>query len=201
MCEVMLEIRDLQVNKVGKTICHVPELSVPNGERVAVIGPNGSGKTTLLRVLAGLEKEYTGEVQAWTAAQRRVFVHQSPFLFRGSVRFNVTYGLSARALTRRERASVAEKWIDRFGVAHLVDRHCAKLSGGERRRVALARAFALRPSVLLLDEPLLDLDEQGIELLRGAMIELPESTILMSSPVSLPVALTARVYALERCQT
>ena len=194
----MLHIEDLRIRKAGQTICRVGELSVCRAERVAVIGPNGSGKTTLLRLLGGLEGDFSGECKLDVPPRERVYVHQSPYLFRGSVLLNVTYGLGARKLHRKKQLLVAREWLGRFGVAHLERRQCRNLSGGERRRVALARAFAIQPAILLLDEPFADLDEEGIGMVCRAISTLSNSTILMASPVPLPDALTVRTFRLER---
>ncbi len=190
----MLRIQNLQVEKADKTICHVPELDVARGERLAVIGPNGSGKTTLLRVASGLEREFTGLCHIGAPTRSRVFVHQAPYLFRGSVLFNTTYGLAARGIARRQQISIAREWLAALGVEHLVGRQCSTLSGGERRRVALARAFALEADLLLLDEPFADLDEDGIAVVCRAIATVSRSTILIASPVALPVELNVRSY-------
>ncbi len=190
----MLRIRNLKVEKAGKTICHVPELDVAHGDRVAVIGANGSGKTTLLRVVAGLAADITGECRVDVPPRRRVFVHQAPVLFRGSVLFNAAYGLAARNVPRRERTATARQWLGTLGVDHLHNRHCAHLSGGERRRVALARAFATGADVLLLDEPLADLDPEGIDAVCRALSMASSSTILITSPVPLPEGLEVRSH-------
>lgn len=185
----MLRIRDLRLDKAGKTICHVPELEVGRGERIAVVGPNGSGKTTLLRVIGGLERQFTGECRVDVPSRQRVYVHQAPHLFRGSVLCNAKYGLAARHLPRGKQTSVAREWLRTLGVEHLVQRKCARLSGGERRRVALARAFALQPQVLLLDEPFADLDQEGIDIVCRAISASSSCTVLIASPVPLPDAL------------
>ena len=197
----MLQIRDLQVDKAGQTVCSVPELEVGRGERVAVIGSNGCGKTTLLRVVAGLEREFTGRCQVDAAPRDRVYLHQSPYLFRGSVLFNASYGLAARHVPRRERLATAREWLGTMGVERLVHRRCRHLSGGERRRVALARALAIPADLLLLDEPFADLDEPGIDLVCRALSALPRATILIASPVPLPDALSVRSFRIGSAES
>jgi tungstate transport system ATP-binding protein len=182
----MLQIRDLKVEKTGKVICQVDELDVARGEHLAVIGGNGSGKSTLLRIIAGLEQKFSGTCDADVAVGSRVFVHQAPYLFRGTALFNAAYGLAARGIARQRRNAEAQRWLDELGVGHLSDRQCVSLSGGEQRRVALARAFATQADILLLDEPLADLDSEGIEFVYRALALSSRSTVLVSSPVPLP---------------
>ena len=193
----MLQIRELNVVKADKLICHVDELDVVAGERLAVIGSNGSGKTTLLRVIGGLEAEFGGTCQVDVGRDERVYLHQSPYLFRGSVLFNASYGLAARGVGRRESHRRAHEWLEIFGVEHLVHRRCGRLSGGERRRVALARAFAVQPSLMLLDEPFAELDQQGVHLVSHALGLIPRTTVVISSPSALPPALSVRIYAMR----
>ena len=194
----MLQIRNLRVEKAGKTICRVPKLDVTRGEQVGVIGPNGSGKTTLLRVVSGLESKCRGECRADVPPLDRVYVHQAPYLFRGTVLFNTLYGLAARQVPRRERLSLAQQWLNTLGIRHLAQRRSTSLSGGERRRVALARAFAIQPAILLLDEPFADLDQEGIELVCGALATAANSTVLIASPIPLPESLKVRSLCLEQ---
>jgi tungstate transport system ATP-binding protein len=193
----MIRIRDLRVDKSGETICHVRAMNVGRGERVAVIGPNGSGKSTLLRVIAGLENQFAGQCQVDVRRRDRVFVHQSPYLLHGSVMFNVRYGLAARSMPRRKQHAIALRWLQTLGVDHLAHRRCTRLSGGEQRRVALARAFVLQPEVLLLDEPLADLDQAGIEVVCQAVRSLAKSTVLIASPVPLPEDLAERSHLVD----
>ncbi|MEE3370093.1 MAG: ATP-binding cassette domain-containing protein [Planctomycetota bacterium] len=194
----MLEIRNLHVQRRGKTICQVPGMTVDCGERVALVGANGSGKTTLLRVLSGLEHAFQGEVAVSVTVRERVYLHQLPYLFRGTVLANVMLGAAARKLLRQQRMAEAREWLDRLGVAHLADRQSAGLSGGERRRVALARTFITGARLLLLDEPFADLDQAGIDGVCRAMDALPEATFVVSSPGDVPRQLAeARVSWLD----
>lgn len=193
----MIDIHGLCVNKNGRTICSVSELEIASGERVAILGPNGSGKTTLLRVLSGLEKDYEGSCSVDASWRDCVYVHQSPYLFSGTALFNVTYGLRERGTNRAECERLALHWLQRLGVGKLSGSRVTHLSGGERRRVALARAMILRPRLLLLDEPLADMDEDGAAAVSAALDELQGSTILVASPTILPDGPTSRDYQLE----
>jgi tungstate transport system ATP-binding protein len=179
----MLTIKNLEVRKNGNPICRVAGLHVGNNERVAVTGLNGSGKTTMLRVIGGLESDYTGSVKVET--RRPVYVHQAPYLFRGTVAQNVEYGLAAKRIPAPKRQRFVREWLERFGIGDLASTDSRVLSGGERRRVALARAFAMEPSLLLLDEPFADLDETGIETVVRAIQNVADSTILITTPVVL----------------
>ena len=82
--------RNLAVTKGDQVICRAPDFTVSRGERIGIIGPNGSGKSTLFRVLAQLDCEFTGECQVTVEPRERVYVHQSPYLFSGSVLDNIT---------------------------------------------------------------------------------------------------------------
>ncbi|MGH2897136.1 MAG: ABC transporter ATP-binding protein, partial [Solirubrobacteraceae bacterium] len=142
-------------------------LAVAEGELLAVLGPSGSGKSTALRVVAGLERVDSGrvliggrDVTALEPARRDVaMVFQSFALFPHlTVRDNIGFGLAARRAPAAERARRVMEAAQVLGLEGLLDRRPQALSGGERQRVALARALAGRPAVLLMDEPLSNLD-------------------------------------------
>ena len=189
----MIEINQLRVVRNGTMICKVDEFSQEPGQRIAVVGANGSGKTTLLRVVSGLERMYSGNCIVSVTNRQRTFVHQHPLLFRGSVRANVCYGL------RRGNSSsdVAMEWLTRLGLRDFADRSAAQLSGGEIRRVALARALARRPKLLILDEPLAELDPAAVDNVCQTLDQLTDTTIMLASPVELPSELNSTRFHLE----
>ena len=185
------------------------ELSVDPGEVVAVVGPNGAGKTSLLRALAGLLPS-TGSVQV---AGREVgalpphargigWVPQAPSLFAHlSARDNAAYALRADGVRRSAARAAAQAWLDRLGVGDLGDRRPAALSGGQAARVALARALAGAPDLLLLDEPLAALDagtrDDVRRLLRQTLAGGSAAVLVVThDPVDV-VALADRVVVLE----
>lgn len=191
----MIEITNLQVERAGNCICTVDQLSVATGERLAILGFNGSGKTTLLRVLAGLASEYSGQCHVTAAPARRTYLHQQPYLFRGTVLANVRYGQQGRA---GHSGQDGQFWLEQLQIAHLAERSAADLSGGERRRVALARALATHPQLLLLDEPLADLDDEATALVCKAIAQLTDTTVIIASPIDLPKGLVSRSLTMKQ---
>jgi len=165
--DVVLAARDLvaEPGRGARFRLQVPALALRAGSVLAVLGANGAGKTTLLRALAGLVEPLQGRVEP-PHAERVALVFQSPIVFAGSVLWNATLPLWGAGLSRSEREGRARAALERFGIAPLAGRSAATLSGGERRRLALARALVTEPAVLLLDEPFDDLDAAG----RAALV-------------------------------
>jgi len=190
----MIKVSQLQVIRDTNSICSVDDLCINAGDRMVVIGSNGSGKTTLLRILAGLERDYLGDCQVTTSYQQRTYLHQHPYLFRGSVLSNVRYGQQGRGTEQ------AQTWLQRLGVDHLANRSTENLSGGEIRRVALARALACQPQLLLLDEPLAELDPQASNTVCEVLNSLQNTTLVIASPTNLPEGLATRTYILNTCE-
>lgn len=133
-------------------------LRIARGERVAFIGANGSGKSTLLRVLHGLQRPTRGTVQCDDALRPQAMVFQRPYMLRTSARNNIALGLWLRGTPWREARAQALSALERMELASLAARHAPALSSGQQQRLALARAWALRPAMLLLDEPTSSLD-------------------------------------------
>ena len=208
MDRAKLSIRDITVRRHKADILHVPRLDVLDGEILAVIGPNGAGKTTLLQVLALLERPATGEVtfegrpvrgRELSLRRRMALMMQEPLLLRRSVAENVATGLRLRGVPGSERKLRVGRWLERFGVAHLAQRSARKISGGEAHRVSLARAFALEPEVLLLDEPFSALDqptrEALLEELVAALSETSLTTVFVTHDRNEALRLGHRVAA------
>ena len=197
MPPAFVHLRLLSVIKDAHVLCHVSELDIEPGEHLAIRGGNGTGKTTLLRLLAGLETSYQGEFNCSVRRKNRAYLHQSPLLLRGTVLFNTMYGLRARRYSRSAAENVAHHWLQLFDLEPLVDCPAQQLSGGEAQRVALARTMALEPQLLLLDEPLSDLDEQGAAQFARAMAQLDSLTVVIASPVELPNGICDRIVQLD----
>tara|TARA_B100000029_G_scaffold219621_1_gene217319 strand:- start:3019 stop:3633 length:615 start_codon:yes stop_codon:yes gene_type:complete len=176
----------LEIFRNQAPILAVEDLEIGPGERVGIHGGNGSGKTTLLRVLAALEPTRPGQVTWRCSRDQLTLVHQNPWLFRGSVLANVEYGLAARRVKRAARRHQATDCLERLGGKHLANRNVEGLSAGERRRVALARALVIKPRLLLLDEPLAEIDDEGVQAIEMALAQLPDTTIVVASPIGLP---------------
>ena len=147
----------------------IEQFSLDAGRAYVLTGVNGAGKSTLLRILAGLESAdaegVSFESQAtalapYPAAMRAavVYVHQHPVMFSTSVAANIGYGLVARGTPKAQVTRLVDEAMAWAGVAHLRDSDPSRLSGGEKQRIALARARVLEPKLLLLDEPTANLD-------------------------------------------
>lgn len=189
MAEALLTLQDVLVRYGEATILEVPSLSVRRGEVFAVIGPNGAGKSTLLRVMELLEQPTKGKVyfqgrevnqQIGLPVRRRMAsVFQEPLLINASVYENAALGLKLRGLDRGSAEQRVLPWLERLGIGHLARRKARSLSGGEAQRTSLARALALDPELLLLDEPFSSLDPPTRE---GLLLDL--ETILHETGIT-----------------
>ncbi|GAB6875402.1 ABC transporter ATP-binding protein [Thermaerobacter sp. PB12/4term] len=155
------------------------DLEVQEGEFVCLVGPSGCGKTTLLRILAGLERPTAGDIQVARSdpsrpLQAMVFQEQSVFPWM-TVRRNIGYGLALRRVPRAERERIVDHYLKLVGLEAFADAYPHQLSGGMKQRVSVARAFAVDPEILLMDEPFAALDEQNKLLLAQELLRLWEA--------------------------
>ena len=134
-------------------------LDVAEGEVVSLVGPSGSGKSTVLRAIAGLHAPDGGTVELFVDRREMGFLFQDDALLPWrTARQNVALGLRLRGARDAEALAEADRWLARLGLKGLEDRYPRQLSGGQRKRVALAQVLALRPRLLLMDEPFASLD-------------------------------------------
>ena len=173
----MLELRGVRHRYDGRVVLDLERFAVPPGALIAIVGPNGAGKSTLLRLLALLERPTEGAVlldgrPADLALRRRVtLVEQRPVLLRGTTRQNLEFGLRVRGIRRTEVNRLVDNVAGRLGITPLLDRRRHELSDGEVQRIAVARALAVEPDVLLLDEPASSADRAAAQSLYHALAE------------------------------
>jgi molybdate transport system ATP-binding protein len=191
-------------------------LTVADGETVAVLGPNGSGKSTMLGVVAGLVRPERGRVvldgRELTVAGEGLPVHvpphdrrtallgQDPLLFPHlSALDNVAFGARSSGVAKRAARAQAQAWLDDVGVGELSDRRPGRLSGGQAQRVAVARALAAGPELLLLDEPIAALDVDVAPAMRQTLrsVLADRTVVLVTHDVLDALLLADRVVVLE----
>ncbi|MDB5886022.1 MAG: amino acid transporter ATP-binding protein family [Polaromonas sp.] len=174
-------------------------LRIAAGDRLALVGSNGSGKSTMLRTLHGLVRPTAGSVDCEQAA-RQAMVFQRPYMLRASVLHNVALGLWLRGTGWKAAGAQALAALERVGLADLAARPAKALSGGQQQRVALARAWALKPQVLLLDEPTSSLDpaaKREVERLMAEFADAGMTLIFSSHNLGQVKRLASRVVYLE----
>ncbi len=169
--DAIISIKNLKVALGGVSVLDIPSFLLHEKEIVSLIGPNGSGKSTLLLVLNCLLRPISGAIAYRQEAivtreellryRRRVsMVFQEPLLFDTTVYNNVASGLKIRGVKRNEIRERTMRYLKCFNIEQLANRSARKLSGGESQRVSLARAFAIEPEIIFLDEPFSALDPQ-----------------------------------------
>lgn len=203
----LYSLRQLKYHFNHRLVLDIGHLDIEAGTVIALLGPNGAGKTTLLNILGFLEIPSSGSlifqgqavdgVKKALAILRRqvVVVDQHPIMFSTRVCDNIAFGLKIRSLTRKERERIIDEVLDLVGLNRYKNAYAPELSGGETQRLALARALALKPPVLLCDEPTASVDAENqtiiINLLRQINSE-RGTTILFTTHDRLQAASLAR---------
>lgn len=200
-----LAIEGLVFEAGGRHLIDGVSLELPRGGLTAVLGPNGAGKSLLLRLCHGLLVPTGGSIR-WSGGmgggtRRHAMVFQKPVMLRRSARANVVHALAATGVTGRERNERADQALERFGLSGLADRPARLMSGGEQQRLAIARAWALRPEVLFLDEPTSQLDPgvtRQIEQMLAALAAEGVTLVMATHDLGQARRLADRVLFLDR---
>ena len=158
--EPVVRVRDLRMRYgEAEAVIDGVSLDVAEGQIVSLIGPSGSGKSTVLRAISGLHRPDAGEITLGVDPGQMGFLFQDDALLPWrNARQNVALGLRLRGASRADAREEADGWLARLGLSGLETRYPRQLSGGQRKRVALAQVLALRPRLLLMDEPFASLD-------------------------------------------
>jgi tungstate transport system ATP-binding protein len=169
-----LVVRDLCYEIRGKRLLDGISFRIDVGPRTVVLGPNGAGKSLLLRLCHGLLHPSAGTI-TWAgvtpeaARHYQAMVFQRPVLLRRSTAANITYVLRLRGIPRRQQRGMMTEILEQAGLLPLAARPARVLSGGEQQRLALARAWALKPQVLFLDEPTASLDPAATQAVEALL--------------------------------
>ena len=174
MIEPLIVFRGIKKNYANATILRNVDIALYHGKCILLSGNNGSGKTTLLKIIAGLETpscaeiEFSGKSLSWKKAiqgvrKEIIYLHQHPYLLSGTVESNVSYGLRFTHLNRKQLRDSVKEALNWAGLADVAKQQAKTLSGGVQQRVAFTRAWILKPKVLLLDEPMANMDLESRE--------------------------------------
>jgi len=186
---ISLEVEGLVKAFSGRRVVDGVSFHVQAGEIVGLLGPNGAGKSTAFRMAVGLEKPDAGSVRLAGRDCTRLpmfrrsrlgmgYLPQEPSIFRRlSVRANLLAVLETRSLSRAERRKRADALLEELDITHIAGSTAETLSGGERRRLEIARALATEPAILLLDEPFAGVDPIAVEEIQSIVLQLRERGI------------------------
>ncbi len=166
-----LSLTQAVVRRRGKAILGPLDLTLAREGVTIVLGPNGAGKTTLLKVLHGVERLSSGRLEGAGDRSAQAYVFQSPIMLRRSVAQNLAYPLKLQGAPKAQIDGAVQDWAARIGLADALDRPAPRLSGGEKQKLALARALIRQPDILFLDEPCANLDGRATREIEALLHE------------------------------
>jgi len=198
-----LRVHDLTISYGGEPVLEGASLAVGDGSFVSLVGPSGSGKSSLLRAVIGLQRPLSGTVETGLApSQIGILFQDDALLPWKTARANVALGLTFNGMVRSKALAEADAWLARLDLAGLGDRFPRRLSGGQRKRVALAQVLAMRPKLMLMDEPFASLDAIVRARVVKDLVALVErekiSVLLVTHDLEEALSLSDDVYLLSQ---
>jgi cobalt/nickel transport system ATP-binding protein len=213
MSQPLLLLERLCFNTADRTVLNGVDFELYAGERVAILGANGVGKTTLLEMIVGLNTPTSGRIAAFGKERHRerdfrevraraglLFQDSDNQLFCPTVLEDVAFGPLNLGRPGHEALKIARRTLDDLGISDFSERITHKLSGGEKRLVALATVLAMEPDVLLLDEPTTGLDDATEQLLTDYLLSLPLAMVFISHDAAFVERLATRAAILKNGQ-
>jgi cobalt/nickel transport system ATP-binding protein len=210
MTQPLLSLERLCLTYPDRTVLADVNFTLYPGERVALLGANGAGKTTLLELMVGLNKPASGRIVAFgrprlcerdfrevRARAGLLFQDSDNQLFSPTVLEDVAFGPLNLGRSRQQALAVARRTLEELGIGNFAERITYKLSGGEKRLVALATVLAMEPDVLLLDEPTTGLDEETEHFLMNYLLRLPQAMVFVSHDAAFVEQLATRAVILK----
>ena len=196
-------MHDLTISYGGEPVLEGASLAVGDGSFVSLVGPSGSGKSSLLRAVIGLQRPLSGTVETGLApSQIGILFQDDALLPWKTARENVALGLTFNGMVRGKALAEADAWLARLDLAGLGDRFPGRLSGGQRKRVALAQVLAMRPKLMLMDEPFASLDAIVRARVVKDLVALVErekiSVLLVTHDLEEALSLSDDVYLLSQ---
>ncbi len=182
--EAFLLLDNLTFSYETEEVISLKNLTLSDTGITVLLGPNGSGKTTLLKILSGLLKPSGGILMLYgkpvengtreILRRKSIFVHQNPYIFSGSVKHNIDYGLKLKKLSGDNRNRIILQVLNEIGLSGFENRNAVRLSSGEKQRIAMARALAMEPDILMLDEPAAHMDSDSRKAVENTLERLSE---------------------------
>jgi NitT/TauT family transport system ATP-binding protein len=198
-----MRVANLTISYGGDPVLEGASIAVGEGQFVSLLGPSGSGKSSLLRAVIGLQEPLEGSIEREVAPSDVAILFQDDALLPWkTARDNVALGLTLNGMRRRQALEQADLWLDRLGLTGFGDRFPRHLSGGQRKRVALAQVLVREPKLLLMDEPFASLDaivRARISQDVAALVERARiSVLLVTHDLEEAISLSDHIYLLSR---